>query len=1047
MNKLLAVVTAVVKTVINLLTGGSSGTFKLPHPTQTHKKEFSVEVVRPDDLLVLTLDFYNTHLDGAGPTQLKQSGPGDGFIVAHFQPQSFAEQAFFETTPGISDADDPLLGPPVASRIAGPSQLIFRIDPSLLPFEFALEKILSAMAQSETVVLDEIQRPLETPPLGALAKFGGTNSHYSAIEAPYRLILTPNIDSRWEHALAPALGTSKRSELWHTRLSPNSTAKALWSPDYVAGGPEPAVPAPPFPFRMSLTGRNRHEIVASTGERFFRQGTHPADVEQLMLSSQGAWLNVHGEWNTDLTKLNLMEWRHIMTSGRDQYARVVEAGYLFPFGHRAALVTITERKLGFGGAGQVEGKPVAYLRQRQFIIVREPTKAYQHRDIPFRTATIKTLVTPNLDLPKNSEIFKLNEDAFWPRVGKNDFLFHVVATDWENNREIDFHVPLAFMMKSFADTEGQKPKLPVNLIDQIINHFNGEPVTIASVTTPGLAETDIRRTRPMGGQKIAFAPVAVPGDTTLETATMIFGACRSKDTAPPVPPFLPAMAKANVDVPEVRQISGSTAPSTIQFRGDYLRTPGNSVIGNLGHVFATVLAPPQVKFSSDQTGGMVAPDFGISGLSRAAGPVGGFANRFSNGSFKPVDIFKDVKLLGGIELSGIIKSVRNLIPSDPSIPKLKTIRTVVDGKEVFQTSYRWEVDQGGLIDQTVAPGTPEPPDPPEPGEPPPTPLGPFVKGMFMPDPGARFFIESIVNTPLDGSAPTTTVSGELNNFSVTMLPALELVRLHFTSVKFSAGLNGKTDFAVIFKKFEFLGFLTLVNKLMDVIPMDGFNDPPFLDLILPPESPGVRVGFTQGIPTVGIGVFSLENIAFSASFFLPFLEGPANLRLAFCERHQPFTLTVSLLGGGGFFAIDIGFTGVRSIEAALEFGASVALNLGVASGSATVMGGVYFKAGEKNSFDLSAYVRAAGSLEVLGIITVSVELYVALSYASKTSAEHAGKLWGQASVSVKIKIAFFSKSVSISIEREFAGSDPKFFETISPAVWSDYCATFADCPV
>ncbi|HVS81426.1 MAG TPA: hypothetical protein VHE60_06810 [Pyrinomonadaceae bacterium] len=1044
MNKLWAVVTAAVNSVIGVLTGSSSGTFKLPHAPQTHKKELSVEVVRPDDLLVLTLDFYNTHLTtaGAGPVQLEQSGPGDGFIVAHFQPQSFAEQAFYETTPGLSDADDPLLGPPVASRIAGPSQLIFRVDPSLLPFEFALEKILAALAQSETVVQRWVQPPPPIPPIGATAKFGGSQSHFTAIEAPYRLILSPNLESNWEHALAPVLA-NKRVELWHTRLSPNSKASAVWSPDYT-GANLPSEPAPPFPFRMSLTGRNRHQIVGSTAERFM-EGRHPVDVEQLMLSSQGAWLNVHGQWDPDLTQLGLVEWRHIMTSGRDQYARVVKAGYLFPFGHRAVLITITERKLGFGGAGQVEGKPVAYLRQRKLIIVREPTKAYQHRDIPFRTATIKNLVTPNLDLPKNSEIFKLNEDAFWPRVGLNDFLFHIVATDWENDREIDFHVPLAFMMKSFADAEGQKA--PGNLIDQIINNFNGSPVTVAGVNTPGVTETDLRRSRAMGGQKIAFAPFAVHGDTTLETMTMIFGACRSKNTAPPVPPFLPAMAKANVDVPEVRQISGSTAPSTIQFRGDYLRTPGNSVIGNLGHVFATVLAPPQVKFSSDQTGGMVAPDFGISGLSRAAGPVGGFANRFSNGSFKPVDIFKDVKLLGGIELSGIIKSVKNLVPSDPSIPKLKTIRTFVDGKEVFQTSYRWEVDQGGLIDQTVAPGTPEPPDPPEPGEPPPTPLGPFVKGMFMPDPGARFFIESIVNTPLDGSAPTTTVSGELNNFSVTMLPALELVRLHFTSVKFSAGLNGKTDFAVIFKKFEFLGFLTLVNKLMDVIPMDGFNDPPFLDLVLPPESPGVRVGFTQGIPTVGIGVFSLENIAFSASFFLPFLEGPANLRLAFCERHQPFTLTVSLLGGGGFFAIDIGFTGVRSIEAALEFGASVALNLGVASGSATVMGGVYFKAGEKNSFDLSAYVRAAGSLEVLGIITVSVELYVALSYASKTSLEHAGKLWGQASISVKIKIAFFSKSVSISIEREFAGSDPKFFETISPAVWSEYCATFADCPV
>lgn len=1038
MNKILAAITAVVKTVVNALTGSSSATFKLPHPPQTQKKELSVEVVRPDDLLILTLDFYNIHLNtaGAGPAQLEQSGPGNGFIVAHFQPQSFAEQAFFEAEK-IEDSEK-LLGPPVASRIAGPSQLIFRLATSLLPLDFTLDKILEAMTQSETVVQHGIQTqpPFPSPPVGATAKFGGTDSHYTAIETPYRLVLSPNLESQWEHALKPASDTSgKRTELWHTRISPNSTASALWSPDY-AGDSLPPDPDPSDPFLMSLNRRNRHQIVGSTAD-LFGQGIKPVDVGKLMLSSQGAWLDVHGQWNSTLTKLGLVEWRHIMTSGRDQYARVVEAGYLFPLGHRAVLVKITERKLRPGGVGNVETQPVAYLLQREFIVVREPTKNYQHRDTPFRSVTIKTVVTPNLDQQPEGEIFKHGRDAFWPTVSKEFFLFHVVASDWEsldppdpkNPREIDFHIPLAFIKDTFADPPGNKPE-----IDQIIKYFNGEPVVTASGPFAGIAETDIRRTRPMGGQKIAFAPFDKHGDTTLETAAMIFGACGSKDTKPPLPPFLPAMAKAQVDVPEVRQISGSSAPSTIQFRKDFLETTGNSVIGNLGHVFANVLAPTPVNFSSDQTGGMVAPNFGISALSRAAGPVGGNADKFSTGTFDPVATFPNVKLLGGIELSGIIKSITSLIPSGPSIPKLKTIRTSVAGKEVFQTSYLWNLDQSGLIDQS------KPPDPLPPGP-------PFKKGMFTPDPGASFSITSTVNTPLDGTAPSSTVSGELNNFSVTMLPEFPLVALHFTSVKFSKGLNGKTDFAVIFKKLEFLGDLRLVNTLMDVIPMDGLNDPPFLNLILPPEKPGVMVGFTQGVPTVGIGVFTLQNIAFGASFFLPFLDGPANLRLNFCERHQPFTLTVSLFGGGGFFAIDIGFMGVRSLEAALEFGASIALNLGVASGSACVMGGVYFKAGEKNSFELSAYFRAAGSLEVLGIITVSVELYVSLNYASKTSAAHAGKLWGQASVSVKIKIAFFSKSVSVSIEREFAGSDPKFIETVSPADWSNYCTAFADCPV
>jgi hypothetical protein len=121
----------------------------------------------------------------------------------------------------------------------------------------------------------------------------------------------------------------------------------------------------------------------------------------------------------------------------------------------------------------------------------------------------------------------------------------------------------------------------------------------------------------------------------------------------------------------------------------------------------------------------------------------------------------------------------------------------------------------------------------------------------------------------------------------------------------------------------------------------------------------------------------------------------------------------------------------------------VALNLGVAKGQASIMAGFYFqKAGD--GFTLTGYFRASGSLSVIGIITVSLVFYLGLSYASKGAPEHGGALWGQAKLTVKIEILFFSTSVSVSMEREFAGSDPTFRELISPAVWTKYCNAFAE---
>ena len=53
--------------------------------------------------------------------------------------------------------------------------------------------------------------------------------------------------------------------------------------------------------------------------------------------------------------------------------KVVYAGFLLPFGHKASLVKVTERKLKPRAGGQ----PGAYLFQRMFIIVREPRRTFE----------------------------------------------------------------------------------------------------------------------------------------------------------------------------------------------------------------------------------------------------------------------------------------------------------------------------------------------------------------------------------------------------------------------------------------------------------------------------------------------------------------------------------------------------------------------------------------------------------------------------------------------------------------------------------------------
>src|SRR4030065_408576 len=86
----------------------------------------SITVVRPNDLLVLRFEFINLKLQktGEGDETDAYLIPGENALLAvHFQPQNLAEQAFLEEEGG---GGEPLKPPPVNSRLAGSSRLVFK---------------------------------------------------------------------------------------------------------------------------------------------------------------------------------------------------------------------------------------------------------------------------------------------------------------------------------------------------------------------------------------------------------------------------------------------------------------------------------------------------------------------------------------------------------------------------------------------------------------------------------------------------------------------------------------------------------------------------------------------------------------------------------------------------------------------------------------------------------------------------------------------------------------------------------------------------------
>ena len=132
----------------------------------------------------------------------------------------------------------------------------------------------------------------------------------------------------------------------------------------------------------------------------------------------------------------------------------------------------------------------------------------------------------------------------------------------------------------------------------------------------------------------------------------------------------------------------------------------------------------------------------------------------------------------------------------------------------------------------------------------------------------------------------------------------------------------------------------------------------------------------------------ITNISLGANVTLPFTGAPLTIGFNFCKRENPFLLTISCFGGGGYFMMVTTLKGMQSIEAAFEFGAAMSLNVGVASGGVSAMGGFYYKmemvempinAQKSHRADLSGYLRINGHFSVLGLISVSLEFYLAFN--------------------------------------------------------------------
>lgn len=1096
-----------------------------PEPFQGDRPpQVDARLLRTSDLIDLRLEAPGCTLE-PGASGMELVAGADASLVIHFPPQHLGEEVW-QTNPWPPVPNPPPL-PNRASRhvAAGPSRLVYEL-PEGTRIGFGLEQVLAALPGLRLRVA------AGASPAGESGGGGPEppTELETAIEAPYRIIVSPSGLGSFTHSSAP-VGPVGRAELWRTRLgvrrddggtdlddATQRIVRGLWSRDGEQGQPDPQDPRY---FEQPLTAFDREAIVTQTNGGNPENADTPLLVDRLELSSLGAWFDWKQHWDSIQ---NLVDYRHQSFMGRDGYVRTAYPGFLYPFGHRCYLVQITEREIKHRAA------PVAYLWQRWFIIVRQPVRDYpgDDRSNPFVRVGLGPLTTPDLQEPPGGQ------QPFVPYRNGSPFQFTLTARDHGGGRTT-WQAPLVFVQ---AGRDG--PQTFVFHPDQAASAY--APVRIVQGR----------------GQSLALAAPVKAGDTSVEVTHLVLNGVIDVENVT----SSPFITELRAIVPSMRHLAPQAPAVDLVFAQPYLDN-GLPVRGadqapvpgapNAGELILALTSPAvAVDFSggSDRSGGFMAPNLSVRGISRALGAIGENGNApsaFDAGTFDPASFLAGAlpKLFGLFSLTELLKAGGlDEAPAFVSDALDTVTRLLAEARELgraladARTRLEHEVQQaahagargiaqhakdqleavagplesrlgelvaavaslpGGIGAVGTALGN----------------LGTELRGLAtaIAVPGVPAAVRSALRKPanaladlgsaagdlarlekllsgaaagkvtarmswrpvigswgLDGAPdifkpndqrglhldvevtasasapPSVDILAEIVDFDLNLIGDAEtgLMKLKFRRIGFHAGSGTKSEVDVVFGGISFLGPLSFVDRLRELIPFDGFSDPPFVDI----TPAGIGAGFDLTLPNVSIGVFSLENITLGADARIPFLGDAMSVGFHFCSKDAPFRLTVMCIGGGGWLVLRASPKGLVLLELGLEACASLSVDLGVASGSVSIAVGVYLRL-EGTTGMLAAYFRIRGEVEVLGLISASITLELSLAYQFNT-----GKLIGRASLVVDVEVLFFSASVEIVVERRLAGSkgDPTMKQVMPPdaggmnADWASYCDAFAPLP-
>lgn len=642
------------------------------------------------------------------------------------------------------------------------------------------------------------------------------------------------------------------------------------------------------------------------------------------------------------------EWDHRAVLGRDMSVRTLAKGLLYPTGHRAELEKTVVREVDPAGN-------VAVLRSTYELTIVEPVRAVPNDD---RTRRLFPFDEVEITETRFTDVVDIGWQDFEVPPGSGTRLETYVRPVRSNGE------PVLFPMVCHAPDGPVELAIPLLFVKDYSPDFDSassDELAVKLREHYGSVTVQVSPTR----LDLVRAPSPADEDRHLVRGFTI-GGSQSVN-------LWPSLEQLEMSLPALGRLLDNDDYYRFSFTDDFLEK-GASAQALLRLADGVESIPIDFAGKADRSGALASLNYEINAISRKYGPVKAAVEGATELVTTPAKLFEpDATLLG--------YPLRNVIEKVAAPPAITSVLAPAHGPVV---SMKWS----DVVFKKESSS---------PGESP--------RGGFVADDSTSLTLD--VTSSESGAITKCTVS----NFAVRLPTAEPLVELSFRKLTYvrRAGVaplapdappDGLTVEGLGAK---LLGKLKLLEELGDGVSI-GDSGPKIVE-----STTGVGVSYAVPLPAVASGVFVMQNILLRAGVDVPFTGKSPEVVLGFASREAPFVLTVMAFGGGGYLALAANDQGLSRLDASLEFGAVVAVDFFVARGEAHVLGGVRFVWDvEQGEMEVTGYIRIGGTLDVLELVSASVELRLELTYQSESNT-----LVGRATLILEIDVLFLSESVEL----------------------------------